>query len=184
MLITRGLLGPSVTTSEHAQAGGGVSIRSVTRADLLDVFRIEQAVFPQPWPFSAFERYLDAPAFLVATDATAGEVGGPGGGDVVGYVVGDVIPNHGRSLGHVKDLAVRSDQQGDGVGSALLGRALRVLAAHGASTVKLEVRPSNQAALSLYARFGFEPLKTVPGYYADGEAAMVMVADLDAPGPT
>lgn len=158
-------------------------IRPVARADLLDVFRIEQAVFPQPWPFSAFERYLDAPAFLVATDGTAGEVGGPGAGDVVGYVVGDVVPNHGRPLGHVKDLAVRSDRQGEGVGSALLGRALRVLAAQGVSTVKLEVRPSNRPAISLYGRFGFEPLKTVPGYYADGEAAMVMVADLDVSVP-
>lgn len=179
-----------MTTSEFADVGGGVTVRPVLRADLLDVFRIEQAVFPQPWPFSGFERSLDAPAFLVAEDRSAGTgtgaetgddaLGSPVSGSIVGYVVGDVVPNHGRSLGHVKDLAVRPNYRGEGIGSALLGRALRLLSSQGVSTVKLEVRPSNDAALSLYTRFGFEPLKTVPGYYADGEDALVMVVDLDA----
>ncbi len=42
------------------------TIRDASRADLLSVVRIERTVFSDPWPYDAFERLLDAPAFLVA----------------------------------------------------------------------------------------------------------------------
>jgi ribosomal-protein-alanine N-acetyltransferase len=165
-----------VTTRVREDA---VSIRRATRADLLEVFRIEQAAFPEPWPFAAFERYLDVPGFLVAVDESraGGTESGVVDGGVVGYVVATPIPNHGRALGHVKDIAVHPEHRGRGVGSSLLDAALSVLSGE-ASSVKLEVRPSNDAARSLYDEFGFEVLKAVPSYYADGEDALVLVRDL------
>jgi ribosomal-protein-alanine N-acetyltransferase len=129
------------------------------------VFRIEQASFPQPWPFSAFEGFLDAPGFLVAV----AEEG------VVGYVVADTVPNHGRPLGHVKDIAVRPDRRGEGIGASLLERALAVLAREDTARVKLEVRAGNDAAIRLYRGFGFTHHHTVPRYYDDGEDALVML---------
>jgi ribosomal-protein-alanine N-acetyltransferase len=146
-------------------------IRQAARADLLDVFRLEKEVFGQPWPYSAFERQLGTPGFLVADDT--------GAGAVTGYIVADDIPGHGRPLGHVKNLAVHPERRGEGVGSSLLARGLSVLAGQGARSVKLEVRESNDAARSLYQRFDFEYLRTLPRYYADGEDAYVMVASLD-----
>ena len=143
-------------------------IRRATRGDLLDVFRIEKESFPQPWPFSAFEEHVDDPGFLVAESATG----------VAGYVVADTIPNHGPPIGHVKDLAVHPDARGRGLGRSLLSRALGVLGAAGSRSVKLEVRRSNDVAISLYRGFDFEHLRTLPGYYSDGEDAFVMVAHL------
>jgi ribosomal-protein-alanine N-acetyltransferase len=148
----------------------GVEIREVGRADLLDVLHIERTSFPQPWPYSAFESFVDEPGFLVAVD----------GGRVVGYVVADVTPNFGRDIGHVKDLAVAPDARGHGVGRTLLERALLTLSANGASVVKLEVRESNDPARSLYRDVGFEPLRRVARYYEDGEDALVMVLDVAA----
>ena len=160
----------------------GVTVRPAERADLLGVFRIEKSVFSQPWPFAAFEKLLDAPAFLVAdgegTEPASG-ADGVAAGDVLGYVVGDITPNHGRDIGHVKDIAVRPGAQGDGLGRTLLRRGLYVLSDWGASVVKLEVRESNHRAQSLYADEGFEPTRRIPSYYADGEAAFVMVLDVD-----
>jgi len=147
-----------------------VTIREAEQADLLSVYRIEKTCFPQPWPFSAFERFLGEPGFLVADD----------GERVVGYVVSNLVPNHGRDIGHVKDLAVRPDARGRGVGRTLLERALVSLSIDGASLVKLEVRESNDPALSLYRDVGFEPMRRVPRYYEDGEDALLMVLDLDA----
>ena len=148
-----------------------VSIRPAERADVLAVFRIERAVFPQPWPFAAFENCLDAPAFLVAERDD---------GAILGYVVGDVMPNHGRDIGHVKDLAVAPDAQGRGLGRALLTRALARFAAAGVALTKLEVRDTNEAALGLYRDTGFEVMRRVPRYYQDGEDALVMVLDVPA----
>jgi ribosomal-protein-alanine N-acetyltransferase len=157
-----------VTVTSPADAG--VEIREVDRADLLEVLRIERASFPQPWPYSAFEGFLDEAGFLVAVEA----------GQVVGYVVADVTPNFGRDIGHVKDLAVAPEARGRGVGRTLLDQALSTLALAGASVVKLEVRESNDPARSLYRDVGFDPLRRVTRYYEDGEDAIVMVLDVSA----
>jgi ribosomal-protein-alanine N-acetyltransferase len=155
-----------VTTVAPGDAEAPI-IRQAEQADLLAVHQIEQAAFPQPWPFSAFEQYLGERGFLVA-DA----------GAVVGYIVADTVPNHGRPLGHIKDVAVREDQRGKGYGSALLRRALGVLSAAGASDAKLEVRAGNEGAKRLYEDFGFVHRRTIPRYYADGEDAHVLLCQL------
>ncbi|MFP8956462.1 ribosomal protein S18-alanine N-acetyltransferase [Natrialbaceae archaeon A-CW3] len=159
-----------MTTHGSATTRDGLSIRQAERADLLAIVRIENASFPQPWPYDAFETFLGEPGFLVAETPDT---------QIAGYVVSDVTPNYGRDIGHIKDVAVHPACRGDGVGSALLGRALAVLSSNGAHTVKLEVRESNDGAKRLYRRFGFDPLRRVPRYYDDGEDAIVMVRDLE-----
>jgi len=145
------------------------TIRSAERADLLEIHRIEQSVFPQPWPFSALESYLGEAGFLVA------ETDDDDVPTVAGYVVADTVPNHGTPLGHVKDIAVREDHRREGIASALLERAISVLAATGAGSAKLEVRAENEGAIRLYRQFDFEHRKTIPNYYSNGEDALVMV---------
>jgi ribosomal-protein-alanine N-acetyltransferase len=158
-----------VTT--HPGEAAPVRIRPAERADLLAVMRIEKASFPQPWPYDAFQRFVGRPGFLVADDRG----GGPDGDPVVGYVVSDVIRNYGRPLGHVKDIAVHPDRRGEGIGRALLERALSTLSE--ARSIKLEVRESNRVAIDLYRDYGFEPLRRRPRYYDDGEDAVVMVRE-------
>lgn len=153
----------AVTTATPA------TVRSATRADLLSIYRIEKGSFPQPWPFSAFEGFLGEPGFLVAWDD-----------GVVGYVVADSVPNHGRAIGHVKDLAVAPAHRNEGIGRLLLSGALSALGNEGVGWVKLEVRDGNEPALALYREFGFEVRRRVPRYYADGETALVMVRPVEA----
>jgi len=162
-----------------------VTIRQAEQADLLEVFRIEQRTFPQPWPFSAFDGFVGEPGFPVGTrpdQESAGDAADGRAADrperVVGYVVSDLVPNHGRDIGHVKDLAVDAPRRGDGLGRRLLTEALTSLALRGASVVKLEVREGNDPARGLYREFGFEPAQRTPRYYGDGEAALVMTLDL------
>ena len=145
-------------------------VRAADDADLVAIHRIERASFPQPWPYAAFERYLDEPGFLVAEREASDE-----GAAVAGYVVADAVPNHGSPLGHVKDIAVDPDHRREGIGSTLLRRALDVLAAKGAGSVKLEVRATNERAIAMYRAFEFEHRRTIPNYYGDGEDALVMV---------
>ncbi|CCQ33434.1 ribosomal protein S18-alanine N-acetyltransferase [Halorhabdus tiamatea] len=157
-------------TTVASERGAGPLVRPATRKDLLGVVEIERQSFPQPWPRSAFERFLDAPAFLVAVEQTS-----PAARPVIGYVVADAIPNDGRPLGHVKDIAVHPDRRNGGVGRLLLQRAILALGASAIATIKLEVRESNAAARHLYRSEGFVHRRTIPGYYNDGETALVMV---------
>ncbi len=153
-----------------------IRIRKAERADLLAVYRIEKASFTSPWPFEAFERQLSGPGFLVAVDEERGDSDGTiDSAPVIGFIVADLVPNHGQPLGHIKDLAVHPEYRGDGVGTALLRRGLTVLSGQSVRSVKLEVREGNAGARRLYSRFGFQPLRRVPQYYDDGEDALVMI---------
>nr|WP_193570695.1 ribosomal protein S18-alanine N-acetyltransferase [Halorubellus sp. JP-L1] len=160
---------PGVTTTAPDDGDARSRIRQADRADLLAIYRIEKASFPQPWPYEVFDRFLGEPGFLVAIEGEA----------VVGYVVADVVPNHGRSFGHVKDLAVHPDRRGRGYGRRLLAHSLTRLAEADATSAKLEVREGNEPAKHLYRDFGFQALRRVEGYYDDGENALVMVRELD-----
>ena len=155
-------------TSSPAIEADGLSVRRADERDLLAVHRIEELSFPNPWPLEAFEGFIGDPGFLVADD----------GSSVVGFVLADVVPNQGRPLGHIKDLAVHPSRRGNGVGTTLLARALMVLSQSAVISVKLEVRESNDAARSLYQQFGFEPVHRVSDYYQDGEDAVVLVSEL------
>ncbi|WP_330631321.1 ribosomal protein S18-alanine N-acetyltransferase [Halocatena halophila] len=144
------------------------AVRQAVRADLLSVYRIEQASFAQPWNLEAFEQFLGEPTFLV----------GERSGTIVGYIVADLTPNHGRAIGHIKDFAVHPDHRGERIGSTILQRALSDLGLRGAATVKLEVRRSNTSAINCYRSHGFVYHQTIPRYYHDGEDALIMIREM------
>jgi ribosomal-protein-alanine N-acetyltransferase len=144
-------------------ASPGPRLRRATRDDLASVHRIEQSAFPQPWPYAAFEQYLGRTGFIVADD-----------GRIVGYVVGDIIADGHRDVGHIKDLAVTRDRRREGIGSRLLGRAMANLSTE-VDAVKLEVRDGNDAAIDLYRRHGFSFRRRLPAYYDNDEDALVLV---------
>ena len=173
-LLVAQSVGSGVTTVDTASTG---RIRPAVRADLVAVVRIERRVFPEPWQLASIEQFLDSPGFLVMEDAGGGSVGD----ELAGYVVAETLDMGGRTVGHIKDLAVKPERQGAGRGRALLERALAVLSGQGASAVKLEVRPSNDRAIDLYRRYGFAVRRRRERYYPDGEDALVLSRQL--PGP-
>jgi [ribosomal protein S18]-alanine N-acetyltransferase len=75
---------------------------------------------------------------------------------------------------HVMRLAVAPVWRGQGLGGTLLDDLLEQAARAGREALTLEVRASNAAAISLYRRRGFVSHGTRPGYYADGEDAVVL----------
>ena len=60
---------------------------------------------------------------------------------------------------------------------ALLLHTLRSAIANRATSATLEVRAANTGAQRLYHQFGFVPAGIRPGYYADGEGAVIMWAE-------
>ncbi len=159
-------------TVEDPQPRG--RLRRVERADLLAIVRIEKRTFDRPWNLSTFETFLDAPGFLVLEDPETEEFDA----GIAGYVVGETIDVRGDRFGHVKDLAVKPALQGNGRGRTLVDGVLSTLAGYGATRVRLEVRPSNDRALSLYKSAGFEILARHENYYPDGEDALLMARSL------
>jgi ribosomal-protein-alanine N-acetyltransferase len=76
---------------------------------------------------------------------------------------------------HITILAVHSNYQRQGLGQVLLWRLLQSAHWRGLEWATLEVRPSNQAAIQLYAKFGFQDVGRRRRYYQDtGEDALIL----------
>jgi ribosomal-protein-alanine N-acetyltransferase len=104
-------------------------------------------------------------------------------GGIVGYIMCRIesgVPglNFLGKKGHVVSIAVLPQHQRKGIGSALLQEAMRNMKHYKAKECYLEVRISNEAAISLYKKLGFRITRTLHGYYADGEAAYIMTKKL------
>lgn len=93
------------------------------------------------------------------------------GVEVLGYVLS--VPTS-EERARVVSLAVRRGYRRNGLGTALLRESLDRLRDLGVGWVELEVRVSNEAALSLYSDLGFVRAGRKPGYYNDGEDAVLM----------
>lgn len=128
---------------------------------------------PDPWAAAQLQAELDKPecrAFVVFQD------GAPAGFACFCLLGGTA---------ELETMAVARALRGQGLGAALLRRALADLRRQGAARCLLEVRCSNAPAKALYRRLGFEPLALRRGLFSapreDGET-MQLVFD-SAPAP-
>lgn len=149
---------------------GDMIIRSMTLEDLEVVRRIDRLSFPIPWPERSY-RYelLKNPAshLLVA------ELWEPPR-RVIGFVGFWLVLDEA----HISTLAVDPDHRRRGVGGILLRAALTRAADRGAEFMTLEVRVSNQAAVELYGKNGFDEVGRRLRYYRDNnEDAILMRHD-------
>ncbi len=151
-------------------------IREFTPPDLESVIRINRECLPENYPVYFFKLHHERfpKAFLVAE---ANE-------RVVGYIMCRV--EHGTlhtrpqgklmgRRGHIISIAVVPDMRGRGIGKNLMIRAMEALRDYyKVDEYYLEVRVSNHVAINLYKKLGFEVVKTIKGYYLDGEDAYLM----------
>lgn len=120
--------------------------------DLDAVLDIERAVYSHPWSRGNFQDSLRA-GYQCRTWRTAS--------GLVGYFVLAVAAGEA----HLLNLSVAGGLQRRGHGSALLAQVLQMARDRDASTVFLEVRPTNDAAKALYGRFGFRQVGLRKAYY-------------------
>jgi|SRR6478752_3845005 ribosomal-protein-alanine N-acetyltransferase len=132
---------------------------SITRLseddDLDEVVALEAASFTNPWSRDILTRELrnrDVVRVYVLRNA-AGELLAFCGC----WFITDEL--------HINTLAVDSESRRRGHATRLLRFVLAEAAAAGARDATLEVRRSNDAALKLYERFGFEVKGVRPNYY-------------------
>lgn len=145
-----------------------ITYRAMTEPDILAVVALEKAVFPDPWPRSAFVDVVTAPGWggLVA------EIDGT----VVGYACYLIVDVEA----HLTNIAVAPEHRRKSVARHLLERILSVADGQLCEFILLEVRPSNHEALAFYRKHGFKVLYQRPNYYRRPvEDAIVMVKYFD-----
>ena len=153
---------------------GKYGIRKCAVEDLPSVISINWAALPEHYSDSFFEERLrESPeTFLVAEDEK---------GSVIGYIMCRIeygfshLKRYGLARkGHVVSVAVLETHRGAGVGKALVEESLVGMHERGCSESYLEVRVSNDPAINLYKKLGYQIVTTHHGYYRDGEDAYLM----------
>lgn len=138
-------------------------IRNASRADLAAIDRIERRSFDT-------DRFSRATLRRLLSSPTAAGLVADAGGDPAGYAI--VLFRAGSLVARLYSIAVDPARRGLGIAGALLDAAEEAAQRRGAGRLRLEVRASNKAGLSLYDRAGFTFLERRPGYYSDGEDAV------------
>ena len=137
--------------------------------DVAEVAALENQIFGDPW---------SADSFLAEVERNP-DIGYPivlrSQGKIVAYAVAWFIVDEI----HIGNVAVRPEDQGQGIGQAVLRSILEEGERRGMTYATLEVRPSNTRALALYERFGFRRIAVRKQYYRDNrEDALVLSLEL------
>ncbi|VAX13550.1 Ribosomal-protein-S18p-alanine acetyltransferase [hydrothermal vent metagenome] len=137
--------------------------------DLDEVMAIETAVYPFPWTEGIFADCIKVgySCWVYREES-----------DIRGYCVMALGPGEA----HILTLCVHPDFQRRGLARRIMTFMLKLAQKWQAETMHLEVRPSNHAAIELYASLGFTEVGRRPNYYPaendSREDALIMTLSL------
>jgi len=143
--------------------GSPLRFEPLSSAHLATITSIERTTNAAPWSERAFANELTNPHSIFYVALLEGRPIAYGG---VWLVVDEA---------HITTVTVEEAYRRRGIGRQLVTRLLTQAKEKGMLCATLEVRASNQAAITLYEGLGFSVAATRKGYYPDnGEDARVM----------
>ncbi len=151
-----------------------LELKPLTTADLNAVLELDKACFKGLWTLEAYQRELDSP------------------NSVLLGLFSPISPLQLVAMGcfwaileeaHITILAVHPQYQGQGLGQAMLYSLMQAACDRGLERATLEVRVSNQAAISMYEKFGFKTAGRRRRYYKDNneDALILWLGDMQYP---
>jgi ribosomal-protein-alanine N-acetyltransferase len=144
-----------------------VDFRRLELRDLNEIERIERSSYRTPWSRSMFAGELAKPSSISL-----------GAFDEQGELLGYLIISRYVDAWHVMNLAVAPKHRRKQIAAGLLEQLFAVTAGEGRRGYTLEVRVSNDVAISLYEKAGFKARGVRRGYYTDNrEDALIMWRD-------
>ena len=155
---------------------GDYIIRRCEEKDLTSVISINMNTLPEHYSDYFFESILrELPeAFVVA------EVNDK----IIGYIMCKIefgFSNFRKlgfvKKGHVVSVAVLDQHRGKGVGRALMLEGVNGVVSRKSDEIYLEVRISNEPAIKMYEKLGFQIKSRLRTYYRDGEDAYLMALE-------
>jgi [ribosomal protein S18]-alanine N-acetyltransferase len=141
-----------------------LAVRRLAYSDLPSVLAIERRSFPTPWSLAMFVLELSKPSGICLAASV--------GDELVGYLV----CSRYDQVWHLMNVAVDPDRRRAGVARRLIAQLIEESGRTLPFT--LEVRVSNQPAITMYENLGFRSAGVRPRYYQDnGEDALIMWLD-------
>ncbi len=145
-----------------------MEIRKMISQDAPGIAALEKLCFSDPWNEASIASELTnkLSAWFVAVDD----------GKVVGYVGSQTVLDSTDMM----NIAVAPDRRKQGIAQALISALESELKSRGSRMLFLEVRRSNQAAISLYSKLGFFEVGVRKNYYRNPkEDALILRKEWD-----
>lgn len=126
----------------------------MSHAHVAQIAELERVCFSAPWSENAIAGELTNPLslWIVAVDGQA----------VAGYVGTQSVMGEADMM----NLAVAPAYRQQGIGNRLVTKLVDALKSKDIHCLTLEVRASNDAAIALYEKLGFQQVGRRPGYYS------------------
>lgn len=146
-------------------------LRSFRPDDLQTLYEIDQACFPPRISYSL--RELEAFVGHTRSETWIAE----GDDRIVGFLIAHLEP---RKILHIVTIDVLKAWRRRKVGTLLMDAAEDWARVRDMRMVGLETAEDNLEAQNFYAARGYRKVDEIPGYYADGTTAWVMVKELNS----
>jgi ribosomal-protein-alanine N-acetyltransferase len=132
-----------------------IQLQRMAEAHVSQIAELEKLCFSAPWSRNSVASELNNPLslWLVATD----------GDTVAGYIGSQSVMGEADMM----NVAVHPDYRRKGIGKQLVEALVASLKDNGVYSLTLEVRASNEPAISLYDQLGFAQVGRRPNYYRD-----------------
>ncbi|BAY85611.1 ribosomal-protein-alanine acetyltransferase [Calothrix parasitica NIES-267] len=151
-----------------------LKIQTLSHQHLAAILELDKACFNGLWSKEGYQRELDSP-----NSEIQGLFSQKNGEKLLGMGCFWSILEEA----HITILAIDSEYHRQGMGAALLYSLIKTARKRYLERATLEVRASNQAAISLYEKFGFKTAGKRRRYYQDnGEDALILwLGGIDKP---
>jgi [ribosomal protein S18]-alanine N-acetyltransferase len=155
---------------------GDYIIRRCEEKDLTSVISINMNTLPEHYSDYFFESILrELPEAFVVAEVNY---------NIIGYIMCKIefgFSNFRKlgfvKKGHVVSVAVLDQHRGKGVGRALMLEGVNGVVSRKSDEIYLEVRISNEPAIKMYEKLGFQIKSRLRTYYRDGEDAYLMALE-------
>lgn len=142
-------------------------IKNASKNDIAEIVEIEKLCHARPWDEKAFNvelsKFFSGLSFFYTARDKNTDI-------VAGYALADKIADYA----HISNVAVSPGFRRQGIASGLLKHIERQVFSAGLSSLTLEVRDNNEAALCVYKKFGYEIKGKRPRFYEDKYDALIM----------
>ena len=130
-----------------------MTIVKMNENHVTQIAELEKLCFNDPWSQNSIASELDNKfAFWLVAEEN---------GKVLGYVGSQTVLGETDMM----NIATHPDYRKNGIGTALVNALIDALAKQGSHSLMLEVRASNNTAISLYNKLGFSEVGRRKNYY-------------------